>query len=217
MLLSADNCADIPSLSPRLLPETRRSGGRWLRRSAGEGPGGRAGQEGQPGKHTGSRSSRPRVRVAGGLGNAEAPWGGGGSALEGRGWTLSCPEKGESQAQGVWAGGAGFSLVPPPRGQHAGCLPPGPRAPPGGQAYWHLTTVLTLPLPAPSQRPGPGPPGRTPVIRGSPQPRPSPRPQMVWDTLTPERRPRTWVSAEVRTPCGCYISFRSSGALWSSP
>lgn len=117
----------------------------------------------------------------------------------------AAPRRGRARHRGIWAGGAGFSLAPTPRGQHAGCLPPGPRAPPGGQAYWHLTTVLTLPLPAPSQRPGPGPPGRTPVIRGSPQPRPSPRPQMVWDTLTPERRPRTWVSAEVRTPCGCYI------------
>lgn len=83
MLLSADNCADIPSLSPRLLPETRRSGGRWLRRSAQEGPGGRAGQEGQPGKHrgfpgasgvvdTGSQSSGARVSVAGGFWKAQS-------------------------------------------------------------------------------------------------------------------------------------------------
>lgn len=130
MLLSADNCSDIPSLSPRLLPETRRSGGRWLHRSAGEGPGGRAGQEGQPGKHGGSLgaaegalgadppgpesvwlegSGKHTVPVAGG--------GGGGLVLEGTGLGPQLPrEWGRARHRGIWAGGAGFSLAPPPRG-----------------------------------------------------------------------------------------------------
>ena len=45
MLLSADNCTDTSRACRRgFCPETRGSGGRWLRSMAEEGPGSLAGQ-----------------------------------------------------------------------------------------------------------------------------------------------------------------------------
>lgn len=104
-----------------------------------------------------------------------APVGWGWIRAGGKGLDPQLPREGGQPGRGIWAGGAGFSLAPPPWGQHAGCLAPGPRAPPGGQACWHLTPVLTLPPPTPSQRPGPGPPGRTPVVQGVPSALPEPQ------------------------------------------
>lgn len=158
MLLSADNCSDIPSLSPRLLPETHCSGGRWLHRSVGRVPAARRGRRGSLvntggslGAGEGALGADPPGPESGwleGSGKPAVPWLG--ADRRWREWGLGPQpprEWGRARHGGIWAGGAGLSLAPPPRGRHAGCLPPGPQAPPGGQAAWHLTPVLTQ-LPA---------------------------------------------------------------------
>lgn len=202
MLLSADNCSDIPSLSPRLLPETRRSGGRWLHRSAGEGPGGQAGQEGQPGKHGGSLGAAEGALGAGppgpesgwleGSGKHTAPMGGRWIGAGGnRAGPSAARRVGESQARGHLGRRGRVLSGAPSQGMTRWLLTvraPGSSWRPG-RLVSHPCSEHPPPPPALSQHLGPGPPGRTPVIQGVPSAPPVPQPQTVWDTLTPDRPP----------------------------
>lgn len=230
MLLSADNCSDIPSLSPRLLPETHRSGGRWLHRSVGRVPAARRGRRGSLvntggslGAGEGALGADPPGPESGwleGSGKPAVPMVRGGSALEGMGAGPSAaPRMGESQARGH-LGRRGRALSgAPSQGTTRWLLTA--RAP---GSSWRPGRLASHPCSDPT--PGPSPPNTRGLglqvglqsSRGSPQPR-----------LHPSLR-RSGTRSPLKGPlgCGCLwrsglpaaatseVSFRNSGALQSS-